>query len=149
MKLVKCKIENFRNYENTEFNFSDLSVIIGKNDVGKSTLFDALDIFFENNKALEDDVNINSNENKFSITCFFQVEPQTQINIDASESERTQTSLESEYLLNQENLLQIKKNMGKRKVKQNLSCLQLSNQLGKTTYYIKDSRFKKITLRRV
>ncbi|WP_258108903.1 ATP-dependent nuclease [Campylobacter lari] len=109
MKLVKCKIENFRSYENTEFNFSDLSVIIGKNDVGKSTLFDALDIFFENNKALEDDVNINSNENKFSITCFFQVEPHMQINIDASESERTQTSLESEYLLNQENLLQIKK----------------------------------------
>lgn len=109
MKLVKCKIENFRSYENTEFNFSDLSVIIGKNDVGKSTLFDALDIFFENNKALEDDVNINSNENKFSITCFFQVESKMQINIDASESERTQTSLESEYLLNQEKLLQIKK----------------------------------------
>ncbi len=109
MKLVKCKIENFRSYENTEFNFSDLGVIIGKNDVGKSTLFDALDIFFENNKALEDDVNINSSENKFSITCFFQVEPQIQINIDASESERTQTSLESEYLLNQEKLLQIKK----------------------------------------
>lgn len=40
---------------------------------------------------------------------FFQVEPQRQINIDASESERTQTSLESEYLLNQEKLLQIKK----------------------------------------
>ncbi|MCV3392448.1 AAA family ATPase [Campylobacter sp. IFREMER_LSEM_CL2101] len=116
MKLVKCKIENFRSYENTEFNFSDLSVIIGKNDVGKSTLFDALDIFFENNKALEDDVNINSNENKFSITCFFQVEPQTQINIDASESERTQTSLESEYLLNQENLLQIKKTWEKGKL---------------------------------
>ncbi|EDK8419701.1 OLD family endonuclease, partial [Campylobacter jejuni] len=59
MKLVKCKIENFRSYKNIEFKFSDLSVIIGKNDVGKSTLFDALDIFFENNKALEDDVNIN------------------------------------------------------------------------------------------
>ncbi|HEF2462096.1 TPA: AAA family ATPase [Campylobacter coli] len=40
---------------------------------------------------------------------FFQVEPQRQINIDTSESERTQTSLESEYLLNQEKLLQIKK----------------------------------------
>ncbi|EIY4199492.1 ATP-binding protein [Campylobacter coli] len=109
MKLVKCKIENFRSYKNIEFKFSDLSVIIGKNDVGKSTLFDALDIFFENNKALEDDVNINSSENKFSITCFFQVESEMQINIDASESERTQTSLESEYLLNQEKLLQIKK----------------------------------------
>ncbi|EGD5937298.1 AAA family ATPase [Campylobacter coli] len=73
MKLVKCKIENFRSYENIEFKFSDLSVIIGKNDVGKSTLFDALDIFFENNKALEDDVNMNSSENKFSITCFFRL----------------------------------------------------------------------------
>ncbi|EGS8473302.1 AAA family ATPase [Campylobacter coli] len=73
MKLVKCKIENFRSYENTEFNFSDLGVIIGKNDVGKSTLFDALDIFFENNKALEDDVNMNSSENKFSITYFFRL----------------------------------------------------------------------------
>lgn len=47
MKLVKCKIENFRSYKNIEFKFSDLSVIIGKNDVGKSTLFDALDIFLK------------------------------------------------------------------------------------------------------
>ena len=109
MKLVRCRIENFRSYENIEFNFSALSVIIGKNDVGKSTLFDALDIFFENNRASEDDVNVNSSENKISITCFFQVESEMQINIDASESERTQTTLESEYLLNQEGLLQIKK----------------------------------------
>lgn len=116
MKLVKCRIENFRGYENIEFNFSALSVIIGKNDVGKSTLFDALDIFFENNKALEDDVNINSSENKFSITCFFKVEPEMQINIDTSESERTQTSLESEYLLNREKLLQIKKTWEKGKL---------------------------------
>lgn len=109
MKLVKCRIENFRSYENVEFNFSDLSVIIGKNDVGKSTLFDALDIFFENNKASEDDVNINSSENQFSITCFFKIESEMQINIDSSDSEQTQTTLESEYLLNQEGLLQIKK----------------------------------------
>lgn len=109
MKLVKCRIENFRSYENVEFNFSDLSVIIGKNDVGKSTLFDALDIFFENNKALEDDVNINSSENQFSITCFFKIESEMQINIDSSDSEQTQTTLKSEYLLNQEGLLQIKK----------------------------------------
>lgn len=109
MKLVKCRIENFRSYENAEFNFSDLSVIIGKNDVGKSTLFDALDIFFENNKASEDDVNINSSENQFSITCFFKIASEMQINIDSSDSEQTQTTLESEYLLNQEGLLQIKK----------------------------------------
>ncbi|EOH2621809.1 hypothetical protein ACLWXD_001644 [Campylobacter coli] len=32
-----------------------------------------MDIFFENNKALEDDVNMNSSENKFSITCFFRL----------------------------------------------------------------------------
>lgn len=109
MKLVRCKLENFRSYKNVEFNFSRLSVIVGKNDVGKSTLFDALDIFFENNKALEDDVNIDSNENKFSITCFFKIDLTMQIALDSSESERTQTTLEDEYLLNQENLLQVKK----------------------------------------
>lgn len=109
MKLVKCKLENFRSYKDIEFNFSNLSVIVGKNDVGKSTLFDALDIFFENNKALEDDVNIDSNENKFSITCFFQVDSKMPIYLDSGESERTQTTLEDEYLLNQEHLVQIKK----------------------------------------
>lgn len=30
MKLVKCKIENFRSYENAEIDFTNLNVIIGK-----------------------------------------------------------------------------------------------------------------------
>lgn len=47
MKLSKIKIENFRGYDNVEIEFSNLSVIIGQNDVGKSTLLDALNIFLK------------------------------------------------------------------------------------------------------
>ena len=42
MKLKKVKIKNFRGYSNLEFDINDLNVIVGKNDVGKSTLVDAL-----------------------------------------------------------------------------------------------------------
>ncbi|MDY4426022.1 MAG: ATP-binding protein [Helicobacter sp.] len=144
MKLVKCRIENFRSYENAEFNFSDLSVIIGKNDVGKSTLFDALDIFFENNKASEDDVNINSSENQFSITCFFKIESEMQINIDSSDSEQTQTTLESEYLLNQEGLLQIKKIWEKGKLSKTYIVCNYPTNWEKPLITLKIQELKKI-----
>ncbi|EOL9455350.1 ATP-dependent endonuclease [Campylobacter coli] len=144
MKLVKCRIENFRSYENAEFNFSNLSVIIGKNDVGKSTLFDALDIFFENNKASEDDVNINSSENQFSITCFFKIESEMQINIDSSDSEQTQTTLESEYLLNQEGLLQIKKIWEKGKLSKTYIVCNYPTNWEKPLITLKIQELKKI-----
>lgn len=86
-----------------------MSVIIGRNDVGKSTLLEALNIFFENEKPLNDDVNIESQDNKISITCFFEVDETMEIHLDSAESEQTQTSLKDEYLLNNEKLLQIKK----------------------------------------
>jgi len=47
MRIAKIKIKNFRNYKDeTSINLSDLTVFIGKNDVGKSTVLEALDIFF-------------------------------------------------------------------------------------------------------
>lgn len=47
MKILKVKLENFRSYrEETEINLSDLSVFVGKNDIGKSTILEALDVFF-------------------------------------------------------------------------------------------------------
>lgn len=109
MKLSKIKIENFRSYDNVEIEFSNLSVIIGQNDVGKSTLLDALNIFFENEKPLDNDININSQNNKIAITCFFKVNEEMEIWLDSAASEQTKTSLQNEHLLNQDNLLQIKK----------------------------------------
>lgn len=46
MKLHSLKLKNFRGYrEETNIVFDDLTVFIGKNDVGKSTILEALDIF--------------------------------------------------------------------------------------------------------
>lgn len=40
------KMQNFRGYnKEIEVKFEDLTVIVGKNDVGKSTVLENLDIF--------------------------------------------------------------------------------------------------------
>lgn len=52
MKIVSLKIKNFRGYRDlTEINFDDLTVFVGKNDIGKSTILEALDIFFNDGKG--------------------------------------------------------------------------------------------------
>lgn len=47
MKIKSVKIKNFRGYrDEMRVDFDDLTVLIGKNDIGKSTILEALDIFF-------------------------------------------------------------------------------------------------------
>lgn len=42
MKLKRIKLKNFRGYsQETTFEVTDLNVIIGKNDIGKSTILEA------------------------------------------------------------------------------------------------------------
>ena len=56
MKLKKLKLKNFRGYSSeVEIEVTDLNVIIGKNDIGKSTILEALDNIdsFINNKIGE------------------------------------------------------------------------------------------------
>ena len=49
MKLKTLKLRSFRGYHNIEVDFDkDFNVIIGENDVGKSTILEALEIFFNN-----------------------------------------------------------------------------------------------------
>lgn len=62
MKLKKFKIKNFRGYKEKEVEISDFTTLVGQNDVGKSTIFEAMDIFFENSKMQKDDRRINSSE---------------------------------------------------------------------------------------
>lgn len=53
MKIDSMKISNFRGYaENTEIKFNDLTVFVGKNDIGKSTVLEALDVFLMKGKVL-------------------------------------------------------------------------------------------------
>lgn len=47
MKLKKLRIENFRGYKDETITFNDFNCIVGKNDAGKSTIFKALELFFE------------------------------------------------------------------------------------------------------
>ncbi len=46
MKLNELSIKNFRGYDDAIIDFDDeINVVIGRNDVGKSTILDALEIF--------------------------------------------------------------------------------------------------------
>lgn len=104
MKLNKLKLKNFRSYsQETEIDVSDLNVIIGRNDVGKSTILEALDIFF-NGKPDKDDLCISNENSQIEITCVFDDLPDNLILDDTIE-----TSLKEEFLLNSSNKLEIKK----------------------------------------
>lgn len=107
MYLKKIKLINFRSYESIEVEFdSNLNVIIGKNDIGKSTILEALDIFFgqERIKIDIDDKNV-FNGLEMSISCSFIIDQQKEYLIDTD----VKTNLKDEFLLNSEGLLEIKK----------------------------------------
>jgi len=104
MKLKKLKLKNFRCYsDETEIIISDLNVIIGKNDVGKSSVLEALDVFF-NGKPDKNDLSVVNDSSQIEISCVFNDLPETLILDDSVE-----TSLDDEYLLNAEGDLEIKK----------------------------------------
>ncbi|WP_156447625.1 AAA family ATPase, partial [Streptobacillus felis] len=47
MKIASIKINNLRGDSNeVNFEFDNLTAIIGRNDVGKTTVLESLDIFF-------------------------------------------------------------------------------------------------------
>jgi len=107
MKLESIKLKNFRGYRaETVIPVSDLTAFIGKNDAGKSSVLEALEIFF-NNKLVcceKDDLNVHADSNNIEITCEFGELP-NQLVIDAANP----TTLNEEYLLNSNDRLEIKK----------------------------------------
>jgi predicted ATP-dependent endonuclease of OLD family len=107
MKLKKLYLENFRGFDKITIPFNEnLNVIIGKNDVGKSTILEALEIFFNNElvKIELEDLKVGANP-KMTIGVSFEVEPNKEYLIDADRK----TSLKDEYLLNSEGYLEIRK----------------------------------------
>lgn len=106
LKLVKLKLKNFRGYNEAEVNFQkDINCLIGRNDVGKSTILDALDIFFNDAKIEPSDCNRNAESKTIEISALFEVSGGNQIILDTTNP----TSLQEEYLLNEDGLLEIKK----------------------------------------
>ena len=103
MRLSKIIIENFRTYSHrVEISIEQITAIIGKNDIGKSSILDALDIFFNQNKLDIADKNIHSSDSPVIIGCVFSNLPD-EIVLDDSVS----TTLEAEYLLNEDHQLEI------------------------------------------
>ncbi|MCQ2974678.1 MAG: ATP-binding protein [Bacteroidales bacterium] len=60
MKIKKLIIDNFRGFKHAEIDFNDFNCIVGKNDVGKSTILEALRLFFDDKNVMSDD-NFNLN----------------------------------------------------------------------------------------
>ncbi len=109
MKIKKLILENFRIFKNkTIIDFDNLTAFVGKNDIGKSTILDALDIFFNGKEAQvkldKEDISKGSDSNDILIGVVFENYPQN-IVIDAT----VQTNLKEEFLLNKDNLLEIHK----------------------------------------
>lgn len=122
MKLRKLKLENFRGYKvETVVDINDLNVFVGKNDIGKSTILEALDIFFNENKGIvkidKNDINtecLREGNVDIKISAVFDDLP-NELTIDAS----YQTTLANEFLLQKDNTLEIMKvfpNAGKERV---------------------------------
>jgi len=103
MKLVRVKLKNFRCYKDeTIIEIGDLTTLIGKNECGKSSILDALQIFFDDLTPDTDDATTGGDKSDVRITCEFAELP-SQLIIDAD----FPTSLRDEYLLNQEEHLEI------------------------------------------
>lgn len=122
MKIEKIIIANFRSYrDEIEIPFDDLNVFVGRNDIGKSTILEALDIFFNENKGIikidKDDVNKQAkaeDDTDIKIGVVFGDLPPT-LTIDATNP----TRLDEEYLLNKDGKLEVIKvfpNAGKEKI---------------------------------
>ncbi len=122
MKIKKIRLTNFRSYkEEITIDFNDLNVFVGRNDSGKSTILEAMDVFFNEKTSVikidKDDVNKqakNEGDTEISISVVFSNVPES-LTIDATNP----TNLSDEYLLNQDGCLEIIKkypNGGKEKV---------------------------------
>lgn len=110
MRLKSLKLRNFRGYRNeTLIVFNNLTAFVGQNDAGKSSILEALEIFFNNSvvKIEKDDLNVDAlaaGQTKIEITCIFSQLP-SELIIDAANP----TTLQAEHLVNSDGDLEIKK----------------------------------------
>lgn len=122
MRIKSVSLKGFRGYSSlVKIEFTDLLVLVGKNDIGKSTVLEALDIFFNDGKGCvkldKNDINkgnLFAGDNCIDILVEFDDLPSS-IVIDSTNG----TTLADEYLLSENETLQVIKrypNAGKEKV---------------------------------
>jgi predicted ATP-dependent endonuclease of OLD family len=149
MRLKSVKLTHFRGYRATTVLPIDAAMtgIVGRNDYGKSTILEALAIFFESGdvKADKSDMNCFSlaeGAEQFEIACEFDGLPEALV-LD----ENAETSLAQEYLLNAEGALEIvktfKANTGKLE-RTAICCLHPEDQALAGLLSLKMSDLKKL-----
>ncbi|MFP7722219.1 AAA family ATPase [Lysobacter sp. A3-1-A15] len=101
MRLKTVKLINFRGYREVVLPFEEaMTGIVGRNDYGKSTILEALDIFFDGGTVKVDKSDMNcfalaSGEDRFEISCEFDDLPASLV-LDTN----VETTLAQEHLLN-------------------------------------------------
>lgn len=105
MKLHSVRIRNFRALQDeTIILFDDLTALIGRNEAGKSTILEALDIFLNDINPDKEDASKGGDGSDLTIVCQFSELPDSVI-LDKDNA----TSLGAEHLLNGDNRLEIHK----------------------------------------
>ena len=125
MRLVSVTLKNFRCYrQETTLVVGNLTTLIGRNDVGKSAVLEALEIFFNGDTVKIDvgDRNVRSADDTVAITCEFSSLPQ-ELTLDAGAI----TSLADEYLLTSAGTLRICKTFDCSKAKPNEEIYIIAN----------------------
>jgi predicted ATPase len=107
MRLLSVSIDNFRSYKDRiTVNVGDFTALMGRNDVGKSTILEALEVFFNNTliKIDQSDPCVHNEGKIVEIGCVFDLYPES-LTLDANSA----TTLEDEHLLNEQGQLEIVK----------------------------------------
>jgi predicted ATP-dependent endonuclease of OLD family len=101
MKIKAVTVNRFRGYfEPVVIELDDLSVLVGRNDIGKSTILEALDVFFNEGKGC-----IKIDKEDINKSCLARGDDQIEISVEFSElpteiviDSTNRTTLASEYL---------------------------------------------------
>lgn len=106
MRLKRVAVKNFRCYaDEVSVELDDLTTFVGRNDIGKSTILEALEIFFNNSVVSieKGDAFIHSGQENVEITCEFTDLPSS-LTLDSG----AETTLAEEFLLSSTGSLQIR-----------------------------------------
>jgi len=108
MQLKQLVLKNFRIYENeTHIDISGLTTLVGRNDAGKSSILEALEIFFNQEVVSIEhlDASVGSGSKVITIGCVFGGIADEELVLD----ETARTTLRAEHLLNAAGDLEIRR----------------------------------------
>jgi putative ATP-dependent endonuclease of OLD family len=103
MKLKRVRIRNFRCFDHeTTIDLEDFTAFVGRNDVGKSAVLDALGLFFGEYTLDSDDGSVNGDKSDIAVICEFSELPaEFVIDVDF------RVTPSGEYIVNSRGYLQI------------------------------------------